>query len=383
MSESSSHHVVYIITKLELGGAQKVCLTLKRGVVQEGWDTSLYAGAGGILDTDVACETNVRLLPSLQRNITFSSLWNELKNLTILTRELRTLRRIYPRLIVHTHSTKAGILGRWAAWFARVPIRIHTIHGFAFHNHQSKPTWLAIYLIELITSLITTHFVCVSSADVTTGNNLFPGFSKKHSMIRAAIAFEHFASIQPTRLLDTQTFVFGSVACFKPQKNLFDLLRAFEWVYQHNPHVRCELIGDGALRPHIESWIAEHHLEHAITLHGWQQDVAPVMATWDAFVLSSLWEGLPCAIVEARVLKLPVISYDTGGIKDVIMHHKNGIICSQKAWLELAKAMHKISIDTIFHQELSSHPDDFEAFKDQTMIREHQKLYRELAAEQP
>jgi len=376
-----AHQVVYIITQLELGGAQKVCLNLKRGVSDARWQTRLYAGAGGILDETVKNEQAIELITTLRRAVGIRSLWQETQTLLFLAKRLRALRKENPRIIVHTHSTKAGIVGRWAAWLARIPVRVHTIHGFSFHAHQSKVTWLAMYFTELVTSFITTHFVCVSSADQTTAVQLFPGFKKKQSIIRAAVDFTPFEQQRTDRISgEKKIFIFGTISCFKPQKNLFDLLRAFAWTYDHNPNIRCEIIGDGPLRGEITAWIKEHELEQVITLHGWQEQVAPIMMGWDAFVLSSLWEGLPCAIIEARLLKLPIITYDTGGIRDVVSSELNGIICPQKAWPSLAEAMHRMSLDRQLHTRLSSYQDDLEAYRNSTMIAEHKKLYERLLA---
>jgi len=74
----------------------------------------------------------------------------------------------------------------------------------------------------------------------------------------------------------------------------------------------------------IKKWITQHNLTNEITLLGWQKDIAYHLKQWDAFVMSSLWEGLPCAIVEARLSKLPVVTYDVGGINEIIIHKKKG-----------------------------------------------------------
>src|SRR4029077_3213701 len=117
-------HVVYIITKLELGGAQKVVLTLMKDVAHESYETWLLAGAGGILDTFVHGDKRVTLLPELQREISIKGLFSEIRAWYQLVKHLRALRKKYPHIIVHTHSTKAGLLGRWAAWCARINVRV-------------------------------------------------------------------------------------------------------------------------------------------------------------------------------------------------------------------------------------------------------------------
>jgi glycosyltransferase involved in cell wall biosynthesis len=372
-------HVVYIITKLELGGAQKVCLALQEGMVDSWFSNHLISGESGILATQVINKENVILLPDFVREVSYRTFFNEIRCFIHLIRQLRSIKAQYAHVIVHTHSTKAGILGRWAAWCARIKKRVHTIHGYGFHHHQSWPVWLMIYGTELITSLITTHFICVSSEDAKVGITLLPFFSTKHSIIRAAVDTQRFMAAQRTSL-DTgnDLFVFGTIACFKPQKNLFDLLRAFAYAYQRNPHIRLEIIGDGIQRPALEAWILHHQLSSVISLLGWQTEVTPHMRTWNSFVLSSLWEGLPCSIIEARLLKLPVISYDTGGIHDVIIHEKNGLLSVQKNWQELADNMLAVSTNKQLYLELSAHHDNLSDFEYAHMINEHKHLYEKL-----
>jgi glycosyltransferase involved in cell wall biosynthesis len=368
--------ILYIITKLELGGAQKVCLSLFNGLAQQDVTTFLLSGSEGLLAQEIANNPNAILIDTLKREVSWKFVWYELKNFFTLIKKIRTLKKQYPELIVHTHSTKAGIVGRWAAFFARVKQRVHTVHGFAFHNHQSKLIWWVLYIPEWFTSFITSHFVCVSSADVQTGIKLFPRFAKKHSIIRAAVDWEQFTAATTTDF-PADTFVFGTIACFKPQKNMFDLLQAFAYVHAKQPHTKLEIIGDGAQRPALEAWIAERNLEDVIILHGWQNLVAPFMLQWNAFVLSSLWEGLPCAIIEARLLKLPVIAYDTGGIRDVIEHGKNGFLCKQQ-WQDLAQEMLNLSLNKTLYAQMHGHPDALGPFHNDFMVMRHKELYKNL-----
>lgn len=378
MKHDKTIHVIYIITKLELGGAQKVCLALMNGLDDGIFSTSLISGSDGYLRSSIEHQKNVHLLTDFTREVSVLRIFNEIRLFIRLIQTLRSIKKNHPRVVVHTHSTKAGIIGRWAAWCAGIKTRFHTIHGYGFHEQHGWLAWTSIYLAELITSLITTHFICVSSADAKTGISLFPVFHKKHSIIRAAIDFKEFYtpaySLAP-RSID-QTFIYGSIACFKPQKNLFDLLKAFAIVHHHNPKSRLEIIGDGIQRPYLEEWIRSHKLSSVITLHGWKASVAPLMKQWDAFVLSSLWEGLPCALIEARLLHLPVISYDTGGIKDVITHGKNGLLCEKKDVISLAHNMLSVSNNQTLYQTLRSHKDNLMDFDYTNMIQEHKNLYK-------
>jgi glycosyltransferase involved in cell wall biosynthesis len=369
--------VLYIITKLELGGAQKVCLSLFNGAREKGCKSFLIAGAGGILNDAVAHKEDVILLNSLKRELSLRAIFSEIKSFIELISHIRKFKKLYPDLIVHTHSSKAGIVGRWAAFFAGISTRVHTIHGFAFHDYQSWPLWFAIFLIEWLTNLITSHYICVSSYDARKAVHLFPRFAKKHSIIRAAVDQEpFFRAAKKTNFYQDNQFIFGTVSCFKKQKNLFDMLQAFGHAYKKNKQIRLEIIGDGMLRSAIQDWVAHHQLNDVIKLHGWQEYVAPIMATWNVFLLSSLWEGLPCAVVEARLLNLPVLSYDTGGIHDVIFNGENGILYKPKAWRELADGMLKMSTDQTLYKKLSHYKDDLSSFSQNVMINQHVQLYR-------
>jgi len=374
--KASDTALVYIITHLELGGAQKVCLSLFHGMHEQGFVPYLITGPEGALAPQVIHKDRVIVISTMKRAIGLSALWQEWKTFSTLVRTLHALKKKHKKVIVHTHCTKAGIVGRWAAFFARIAERIHTVHGFAFHDHQSRIAWWLTYLAELVTSCITTHFVCVSIADIKMGTRLFPRFAHKHSLIRAAVAWERF--YKPARSLSgsPQPFVFGTISCFKAQKNLFDLLRAFRFAHHRFAHARLEIIGDGILRPALEAWIAENNLSSVITLHGWQEEVATHMMRWHAFALSSLWEGLPCAVVEARLLQLPVLAYDTGGIHEVITSGHNGFLYSQKDWESLAQGMIQLMESPEVYKTLRTNSDSLHDFKNETMIAQHSSLYR-------
>ncbi|NCX96784.1 MAG: glycosyltransferase, partial [Chitinophagia bacterium] len=315
----------------------------------------------------------VILLDALKREVGFS----EITAFIQMISTIKQLKKKYPNLIVHTHSTKAGYLGRWAAWFAGVKQRVHTVHGFGFHEHQSLLGYIVAYLLELLTNIITSHYVCVSSKDVATGVRVLPFFSKKYSLIRAAIDEQRFIPAQITKM-PSEHFIFGTVACFKKQKNIFDLLDAFSYAYSKNQSIRLEIIGDGFLRPKIEQWIKRHNLTEHITLHGWQSQVSTIMQGWHAFVLSSLWEGLPCAVVEARFLKLPVITYNVGGISDIISHGNNGLLYNPLDKKGLAEGMLTLSQDKNLYNALHNHQEDLKPFTTAQMIKDHTTLYQSL-----
>jgi len=384
------YHVIYILTKLELGGAQKVCLALMDGLASNHIPNTLISGTEGALVSETKKFDSVILLPTLKREVAFSALFTELKNFITLVTTLRQLKKQHGLLVIHTHSTKAGLVGRWAALCAGISCRIHTIHGYGFHDKQSRLSWTATYLCELITGFITTHFVCVSEKDRLTGIRLFPRFARKSSIIRAAVDYEKFTSIIPSRTTSWQssetkeTFVIGTISCFKPQKNLFDLLNAFQQVYircqaHRIPSPKLHIIGDGRGRGEIEEWITVHQLTNDIILLGWQKDIAPFIASWNLFALSSLWEGLPMAVVEARLCKIPVVAYNVGGIYEVIYNDKNGFLIPPGDYNQLAEKIYTIINKPSLWSRLSIYQDALNDFHTSTMVQKHIGLYHTLA----
>lgn len=388
MNEAHVPHVVYIITKLELGGAQKVCLTLFENFSKEKRST-LITGAGGYLSKYLSHSHDVYFLKNLTREVGLGGFFREALVFFEIITLLRKLKKKHGDLIIHTHSTKAGILGRWAAWFSGNRNIIHTVHGFGFNNYQSYSKWGIIYFLEWVTSFITSRFVCVSSRDSSDGAKLLPGFSKKYSLIRASVEWEKFFYAHPKNVYEEDAvcerkFIFGSISCFKPQKNIIDLIRAFHIVQRRfvpihgYDSIELHIIGDGVMRPEIESLIASYNLSDAIRLHGWRDDVLPLMQQWNAYVMSSLWEGLPCSVIEARLLKLPVVLYRVGGIDDVIIHGKNGILSEPKDWHTLGLNMEGLIRDKKRYHYLQTYEDNLEDFKNSVMVEKHAMLYREL-----
>ena len=159
------------------------------------------------------------------------------------------------------------------------------------------------------------------------------------------------------------------------------MIRAFAWVCNNweGDTPTLEIIGDGVQRELIEAAIAGYGLQERVVLHGWQDDPTPYLHSWDVFVLSSLYEGLPCSVVEARMAKLPVVAYDVGGIGEVIVSGSNGYLVEPRQWQELAHKMLLIGRDSSHRSHLAAHAEDFKEFEPAAMIAAHIMLYKTLA----
>jgi len=336
------HTICHIITKLELGGAQEVALHVVSHLDPTRYRAMLITGPGGLLTEEAQRipHVEVRLLPALGRQI------HPLDDLVALVRLTTLLRRLRPS-VVHTHSSKAGILGRWAAWFAGVPVIIHTIHGYGMTPVQ--PRWMKslLVLLERITGWITTQWIAVSQADIQKGrawrlfrNNVLlvrPGIDPRP--FQQGLVGEDRERLRRELGAAPGTRLVGTVACLKPQKAPEDFIEVAKLVTQSQPNVRFVLVGDGELRAKIESLIARYDLHDCVHLTGWRRDIPAVMHAFDLFLLTSHWEGLPRVLLEARVAGLPIVATQVGGADEVVVGPRIGELCQRGDVSGLADAI--------------------------------------------
>jgi glycosyltransferase involved in cell wall biosynthesis len=324
--------VCHIITKLELGGAQRTTLFTVAHLDRSRYRAVLITGEPGLLDEEARALEDVEFhqVPSLVRRI---RPWSDLCALLALT---RLLKRLKPT-IVHTHSSKAGILGRWAAWLAGVPILMHSIHGYGITPAQ--PRWLRGLLIALerLTGLVTTHWVPVSEADAAQGLGWKLFHREAFTVIRPGIDVEAFQApplpsvdIEKLRAewgVGTGHLLVGTVAPLKPQKAPLDFVAVATRVCAQVPSARFVWVGDGELHPSVAQAVRCAGFEDRICLAGWRRDVPHVLRALDVFLLTSHWEGLPQVLVQARACGVPIVATRTGGSAEAFVDGQHGRLC--------------------------------------------------------
>ncbi len=378
--------VCHIITKLELGGAQEVALYAVSHLDRSKYRTALIAGPGGLL-TDEArrlSHVDVQILPELGRSICLVG------DLTALVKLTTLLRRLRPA-VVHTHSSKAGILGRWAAWMAGVPVIVHTIHGYGITPAQ--PRWLQrlLIMIERFTGWITTHWIAVSQADIRKGRSwgLFrdnvvlvrPGIDPQP--FQRAVARDERERIRREFGAQATTRLVGSVACLKPQKAPEDFIAVAHQVIAALPDARFVLVGDGELRAKVESLIARYGIQDRVYLAGWRRDIPTIMHALDAFLLTSHWEGLPRVLLEARAVGVPVVATNVGGADEVVVDPSVGELCQVGDIQGLAAAVtrrlsNKTELSEVRLAKPARLPHEFVI--DET-VRQYEQIYEQLLTE--
>jgi glycosyltransferase involved in cell wall biosynthesis len=339
--------VCHIITKLELGGAQRNTLFTVSHLDKSRFRTFLITGEAGILDEEAHVLMGNALfhVPRLGRHI------RPLKDALAFISLVRLLRQIKPT-IVHTHSSKAGIIGRLAAWAAGVPVVVHSIHGFGFTRYQHPFRRLLLIGAERLAARVTTRFFAVSEANRSEGvaRRLFTG--NNCTVIRSGIDIEAIrktavnTDVKKRELgFDPAQPLIGMVAPMKPQKAPLDFIRAAALVRASHPNLGIVLVGDGELRPAVEAEIDCQGLREHVKLLGWRHDVPEILRCLDVFILTSLWEGLPRVYLEALTAGVPIVGTRVDGADEVIKDGANGYLVEPRDVIGVAKRVQRLLDD--------------------------------------
>jgi len=367
--------VCHVITKLELGGAQQNTLYTVSHMDRRRFEPILVTGKEGMLvDEAIASGVPTHLVDSLVREI------SPVRDAAALARLTRLLRRERPD-IVHTHSSKAGILGRWAATLAGVPLIVHSIHGFGFHEGQSRLLRESLVALERLTGrFATTAFVAVSRANIETGLDLelFP--EERVCLIRSGIRLERF---RPADAPGNGSLKVGMVACLKPQKSPEDFVEVARRVIRAMPPappVTFALAGDGELRPAVERQVAEAGLSHLVSLEGWSRDIPGFLRGLDVLLHTSRWEGLPRVFPEAMSTGLPIVATRVDGAPEAIEDSVTGFLRPPGDVEGLAEATVRLLRDEDLRRRMGREARRRVAPWDiDEMVRRQERLYECLA----
>ena len=380
-----SIRVCHVITLLELGGAQETTLYTVANL-RPPFRANLVCGAGGLLDEEARRIPGVAptFLPSLVRPICPVADLRALLGLTALFRRLR------PH-IVHTHSSKAGILGRMAARLARVPIVVHSIHGFGFNDRQPALLRSLLLALERRAARSTTHFIVVSRANLERGVALGIVAREKATLIRSGVMLGRFEAAgreEASRSasgfrrelgLSPGAPVVGMIACLKPQKSPLTFVEVAARVAAKLPDASFVLAGDGELRARVLARAAALGLGGRLHVLGWRRDIPRVMAALDVLLLTSLWEGLPKVLPEAIAAGVPVVATAVDGALDILDDGVNGFLCNPGDVEGMAERVRRLLRDPELRRELAGRARAvLPQFDIDAMVRAQERLYSQL-----
>jgi glycosyltransferase involved in cell wall biosynthesis len=386
--------VVHIITKLELGGAQENTLFTVKHLDRHSYEPVLISGTEGILVDEARTlkDVKVHLIPELTREI---RPFKDVRALFTMRRILRKLQQegtrestgMLPQIIVHTHSSKAGILGRWAARLAGIRCIVHSVHGFSFNDFQPSLVRAFYIFLERITARITTCFIAVSNANREEGivNGIFT--DNNVNLIRSGIDIGSFqvrtsdrVTMRKTLGVDERVPLVAMIACFKPQKAPLDFIRVAKLVLDEIHDVQFLLVGDGVLRPAIEKLIRELEIRDKMLLAGWRRDIPAIMQSIDLLVLTSLWEGLPRVLPEAMASGIPVVATKVNGSPEAVQDGVNGYLLPPRAITLMAQKVIQLVQDPRKARAMGEKGRELvQAFDIWKMVKQQETLYANLS----
>jgi glycosyltransferase involved in cell wall biosynthesis len=372
--------IVHLITRLELGGAQQNTLYCVKHHDRARFSVGMWAGQGGRLDDEARAlaETDVRLFPWLLHPI------DPFKDARAIIRLASMLAGVD---LLHTHSSKAGIVGRIAARLAGVPAVVHTVHGWSFNDVQPAWTRRAYIEAERAAARMTDRIVCVSESDRDRGLSAGIGHPLQYRILRSGIEPELYTAppgsrdrVRASIGASPDEIVVGSIANFKPQKGPLDFVECARLAREREPRLRFFVAGDGPMRGDVERAIARAGLESTVHLLGWRDDVAELFAAMDIFLLTSLFEGLPRVVLQAIAASVPVVATHTGGVAEVLTAGASGELVPPGRPEAAAAAVVALASNPKHRQRLAESASAVlgSEFDIRIMVRRLEALYGEL-----
>lgn len=364
--------LLHVITLSEFGGAQDHVLALVRNLDRERFDVAVACAPGGVLIERLQGLCPIYEVPSMKRSI---SPFNDLKTIMHLVGIMRAGRFT----IVHTHSSKAGVLGRLAARCAGVARIIHSIHGFSWESTSSAPMRGFFRSIETFLDSITgmtiigTHLLRREALEV--------GLSRPERITTVHYGIDtQEVPVVPPRAAGGP--IIGVIARLAEQKGVSYFLEAIPSLLHEFPEARFEIVGDGPLAAQLLAQAEALGIAEQTTFHGYRDDWKNVLAGFDVFVLPSLWEGLPLVLLSAMALSKPIVATNVGGIAEAITADHNGLLVQAHSHRAISEAVTRLLRDPELSRRLGDQArrTAVENFDERAMSRKVQVVYQQLGA---
>ena len=374
-----SVRVLRIIARMNVGGPAWQSSVLTRGLAGHGYETRLLAGR---VDEGEAAFVALRDpdlpvvdIEGLGRSVRIGG---DLRAFVSICREIRRFR---PH-IVHTHTAKAGVLGRLAAFVNRVPVRVHTFHGHVLHGYFSPPVSRLVRLVERVLARGTTALVAVGERVrdelVEAGIGQLDRFTAIAPGVEEPPAIDREIARQLLGLpleVPVVMFVGRLTAIKRPDR----LVEAFGMVLERIPEAVLAVAGEGELLK--EGRRSVERLGDSVRLLGWQSDVGRLYAAADLVVISSDNEGMPMTLIEAAMAGVPGVTTDVGSASEVVVHGSTGLVVAPDA-RDLADAIIVLLVDDDRRSDMgrAAAEQAIVRFGAARLVADHVALYRRIIA---
>lgn len=384
--------VLHIITRMDMGGSAQNTMITCLGLADQ-YDMVLIHGLSleskmtdlenALVNSEIekAKMLGVKTipLPALVRRI---DPVNDIKAFISLFRWIKHERPS----IVHTHTSKAGFLGRWAAKLAKVPVIVHTPHGHVFYGHFPPVISRLFLQMERLTDRITDQAIALTEREKKDYIERFVHCQEKIVTIHSGVDIDRhmdpridIEKKKKTLGLNSENLIVGTVGWLIPIKGPVYLLNAMDKVWKALSNVDLVYVGKGDLRGGLEARAAEMGASDKVTFLGWRDDVHEIIPVFDLFVLPSLNEGMGRVLVEAMAAGKPVVASHVGGISDLVKHNETGVLVPPGNTQALSQAILHILKNPKRGRKMGSLGKDLcRQFSIEAMIENIDNLYKGL-----
>lgn len=373
--------ILHIHTRAIVGGSGSNTLLSMEGLDKERYEAVLATNPEGPL-IDEAKRRHLRVEPIRHMVNRIDPIFDILALL-----ELISLMKKENFTIVHTHNSKAGILGRLAAWLCGVPIIIHTIHSCVFkYPNLSGFQRRLFFWIERLINPITDKFITISEPLKQEFINAGFGSPDRFVTIYSGIELDRFKT--PVNIenkkeeigIKREDLVVGAIARFDEGKGYEEFIKAAAMVLKALPKARFILVGDGPLKQTIENMATNMNIFDRCIFTGIRGDVSELTATFDISVLASHYEGMGRVLLEAQARGVPVVATRVGGIPDIVKDGETGLLVEVGDIHGLSKAIATLLNDKPLREKMGNAATRWldERFSATTMVNKIARLYEEL-----
>lgn len=346
--------LLQIIGDSKFGGDSVIICDWLKMLESRGFEVTLLATDKPVVKLAQEQGINVWTFKGIQRTI------NPFVDIPAILRLAWALRGKYD--VVHTNTTKGGAVGRLAAWLARIPVILHTVHGFAFHEFSGKLSTFAVGFVERVLTRMSDRVIFVNDFDRMCAIKM--GIVPEHKAVSVynGVSEERLnpgLSVNRGDLLrdlnlDEDTFLCVNVGRLAEQKGLRYLFEALGIVRRKMPEFKIHqvMIGEGELYEQSQEWIKEYGIADRVHFLGFRTDALRWTGGADAFVLSSLWEGHSITLLEAMGCGTPIIATDIKGNRESITNELDGLLVQPADAESLAAGIMRLASDRDFAQQM-------------------------------
>ena len=366
--------IAYIITLASLGGAQSHLYEVMKNIRLYGYEPLLICGNKGWLTAKAEqLGISVHIAGHMLREISPCNDWKALG-------EIKNILRAEKPVLVHCHSSKAGILGRMAAKSCGVPA-VFTAHGWAFTEGVASYKRYIYALLERMMLRLTAKVICVSDYDKCLADRWLGNRNKTGKILTIHNGIADIETRSRTKAAE-ECFRVGMVGRFAVPKKQLDLLRAIKLLLNKgHRNLHLVLVGDGELLVECRRYAEMNKMHEYVTFMGARHDIADILQRLDVFCLISDYEGLPISIIEAMRAGLPVVASDVGGVKELVKDGVNGYLVAKGNVSMLAEKLVALKRDRqLCHAMGTKSREKYEnEFGINKMIDSIVRVYKEIA----